>query len=179
MIVHQMATTFIERGAENVEGIFRLSGYGRVIAEMEERINQGELPFNQGTIHNVVSVFKQWFGKLDDPIVHRDVLPRFRTAFETKEYMPFISELPQVHQLTLKYLIGFLQRMKKSDGQTRMTENNLAIVFGPNLLNLEALKDPLQISEASQMTQDFLGVLIRSWGTLDIYPLAPELLQPQ
>jgi hypothetical protein len=146
---------------------------------MEEKINQGELPFNQGTIHDVASVFKQWFGKLDDPIVHRDVLPRFTTAFETKEYMSFISELPQVHQLTLKYLIGFLQRMKKAEAQTRMTENNLAIVFGPNLLDLEALKDPLQISEASQMAQDFIGVLVRSWDTSDIYPPPPELLQPQ
>jgi hypothetical protein len=178
MIVHQMATAILDRGAENIEGIFRLSGNGRVIAEMKEKINQGELPLGEGTINDIATVFKQWFGSLDDPIVHRDFLPRFRTAFETKDYMAFVAELPQVHQLTLKYLIGFLQRMKRAEAQTKMTENNLAIVFGPNLIDLEGIKEPLEISEASQMAQDFIGFLIRTWDTSDIYPPAPELLQP-
>jgi hypothetical protein len=68
--------------------------------------------------------------------------------------------------------------MTRAQDQTKMTEVNLSIVFAPNLLDLAAVGDPLKISEASQMAQDFLSSLMRNWDTSDIYPPAPELLQP-
>jgi hypothetical protein len=172
-ILHVMTEKLFEKGIESVEGVFRIPGNGKVILQLEEAVNTGDLTLD-GDVHDVGSLFKSWFAKLPEPIVGAEMLGALKTTFETKEYAQFVTQLPKAHQITLRYLIGFLQRMIKFQEVTRMGAKNYAMVFSPNLVALDNIKDPLQIARYAEMIQEFVASLIGSWNTSDVYPPPPE-----
>jgi hypothetical protein len=172
-VLHIMTERLFELGIEQVEGVFRIPGNGKTIVQLEQAVNTGDFSLS-GDVHDVGSLFKSWFAKLPEPIVGAEMLGALKTTFETKEYAKFVTQLPNAHQITLRYLIGFLQRMIKVAAVTRMSDKNFAMVFSPNLVALDNIKDPLQIARYAEMIQEFVGSLILHWDTSDVYPPPPH-----
>ena len=58
-----------------------------------------------------------------------------------------------------------------------MHDNNLAIVFGPNIVQApEYETDPAKLTALSPIANDFVLQLIQNWDTSEIYPLNPQYL---
>jgi hypothetical protein len=76
----------------------------------------------------------------------------------------------------MKYLIGFLKRIVAAGEITKMTPKNLSICFAPNIIDTSGVTDPLQMSQYSEMSQDFIITLIETWDTTPIYPPPPEAM---
>jgi hypothetical protein len=170
--IHVIAEKLFEMGAESCEGVFRIPGNGKKVLQLEDEVNHGNLALEAG-LHDIGSLFKVWFAKLPEPIVGVDLLGTLKSAYETKTFVEFVENLPHAHLLTLRYLIGFLQRLAKAEGITKMTPKNLAMVFAPNLVALDHIRDPMQIAAYTEMIQEFICTLILSWDTSDVYP-APD-----
>jgi len=45
-----------------------------------------------------------------------------------------LQKLPRRNFLALKYLMNFLHEVSQHSGENKMDNNNLAVVFGPNLI---------------------------------------------
>lgn len=173
-----MSKMLIEKGAEHVEGIFRLPGNMKLVEETADHLNKGENTLDHLGVHDLASLLKKWVRELPDPLVNLASVGLLETAFEQKTYLEFTEGLPKTHQLTLKYLIGFLQHLVKSQNETKMTPKNFAIVFGPNIVQLRDATEPGVIKQYSDIGIEYLTTLIEQWDTSEMYPLDPKYLQP-
>jgi hypothetical protein len=174
-ILPHMADNLLRKCAEQCEGIFRLPGNMKTVAMMAEAANQGREMIAQAPIHDIGSLFKMWFRDLPDPVVNIDSVDELRNVWETKEYVKFAESLPPAHKLTLMYLVGFLQRLARAEAVTLMSQKNLAIVFAPNIVQVQTT-NPATMKLFSDIGQEFLITLIATWDTSYIYPLNPEML---
>jgi len=174
IIVHRMAESIIEKGAERVDGIFRHPGNMRVVGEMKQDIEQGNDPIPNAQIHDLLSLFKSFFRDLPNPLVPVNVLPYLKNASEDHCYIKFVQEhLPPAHLTLLGYLVGFLARLAKSAKYTRMTANNIAIVFAPNIVQPEFdYNEPTQVKQFQNISIDFVQFLIENWDVQKYYPLS-------
>jgi hypothetical protein len=176
-VLHVMTERLIEKGAERTEGIFRIPGNGKRVLDLEAQVNSGNLALKDGDLHDVGSLFKSWFAKLGEPIVAEGLVDSMKAAAEAGGgFLGFIESVPEGHRIALKYLVGFLRRLVPFSDVTRMGAKNFAMVFAPNVVSLDSVKDPMQIASLTDMIQEFLAWLIAHWDTADIYPVPPALL---
>ena len=169
--VHEMAELLLKKGAEQTEGIFRHVGNKKNVTNYEDRINEGS-PLDQNiNIHDLASLFKSWFSMLPDPLIPNSYIPDLKNAFEDGSFIPFVRKLPKAHLYTLKYIIGFFQKLVKSEEVTKMTAGNLAICFGPDIVSTQDVKDLSAFEKFKNISIKLLSVLIKDLVTDDIYPL--------
>jgi hypothetical protein len=176
LMMHHRAEAIFENGGVRMEGIFRLPGNMKKVGELRLTVSQGPSGLAGALIHDLGSLFKSWFGSLPEPIVDKDLVEKLTTAHGKRTFIPFADELPALPQITLKYLIGFLKRMAVSAAVTKMGAPNLAMVFAPNIVDMSATIDPMQVARLSETSKEFLLALINEWDISEIYPLSQELL---
>jgi hypothetical protein len=176
-IIHEMAEALLAKGAEQSEGIFRLSGNLRKVKEMEQQVNEGKNPIPEAVLNDLASLFKSWFASLPEPLVAEAQLPALKAAFETRKHLEFVQTLPSPALYTLKYLVGFLQRLVQAQEVTKMTPKNFAIVFAPNLVYSGAITDPQMLTAHGEISQDFIITLIAEWDVRDVYPAPPTFFE--
>jgi hypothetical protein len=111
IIVHRMAEALITKGCERWEGIFRLPGSHDRVTRMQRIINEGGECFELADVNDLASLFKSWFAQLPEPIINRDMLPMLKTAWESKAYIPLVSNLAPSLAAVLKDLICLLKRL--------------------------------------------------------------------
>ncbi|CAK7266889.1 Rho GTPase-activating protein [Sporothrix epigloea] len=133
-----------------VEGIYRLSGslphVNRLKAMFDTDSASPQLDFRnpENFFHDVNSVaglLKQFFRDLPDPLLTRQQYDRFIEAAQHNDDIvrrdslhAVINDLPDPNYATLRALILHLNRVVENAPVTRMTAQNLAIVFGPTLM---------------------------------------------
>jgi len=74
------------------------------------------------------------------------------------------------------YLIGFLQQLVKSESVTLMGPKNLAIVFGPNIVQTQETNEA-GIKLFADIAIELITTLIQQWDTSPMYPLNPAFLK--
>jgi hypothetical protein len=174
-ILHHMAEHLLKKGCEQAEGLFRLPGNMKHVEEMAEATNNGRDAISQAAMHDIASLFKKWFRDLPDPVVNKESLPRLRDAYDDKTYVEFVQTLPRAHMLTFMYLVGFLQRLVRSESATLMGAKNLAIVFGPNIVQTDERTEH-EMKLFNDISRELIVALIETWDTSPMYPLNPDLL---
>uniref|UniRef100_D8Q0T0 GTPase activating protein n=1 Tax=Schizophyllum commune (strain H4-8 / FGSC 9210) TaxID=578458 RepID=D8Q0T0_SCHCM len=127
-------------------GIYRLSGtqsqLNRLRQKCEEDLESLDLesPEWLADINVVAGVLKKWFSSLPNSLMTNELRVGFlQAARESEERMRHIrlhekvNELPDPNYATLKYLMGHLSRISKSNDVNGMTCHNIGVVFGPTL----------------------------------------------
>ena len=177
-IEYYMATFLLKLGAANTEGIFRLPGNLKKVDEMAKGTNNGKDMISGAPLNDIASLFKKWFRDLPNPVVPIDRVPDVFNLYEdgTKDYIGFCNTLPRPHKMVLMYLVGFLQELVKSESKTLMTAKNYAIVFGPNIIQMNDVTEQSQSKKLSDIAIDFLQTLIETWDTSEIYPMKRKYL---
>ncbi|OHT03055.1 RhoGAP domain containing protein [Tritrichomonas foetus] len=176
-ILYHMADILLKKNCENIEGIFRLPGNLRKVDEIADELNQGRDSLISADINDIASLMKKWFRDLPDPVINLSRVDFLENAFEDKNYLEFVETLPKTHKLTLMFLVGFLQHLAQSEEVTKMNAKNLAIVFGPNIVQIRDTNEPFKIKKFADITIDFMTFLVTSWDTSYIYPLSQEYLK--
>jgi len=84
-----------------------------------------------------------------------------------------VSLLPDINKKVLYYLVRFLQIVADPENQkkTKMTVNNLAMIFAPNFLRCESDLDATTMINNAKIEQDYVKNLILHLG------MAPVLQQ--
>ncbi|XP_041065759.1 rho GTPase-activating protein 25-like [Carcharodon carcharias] len=175
MIVEQCAD-FIRQHGLNEEGIFRLPGQDNQVKELRDAFDSGERPtFDRDTdVHTVASLFKLYLRELPEPVIPWSQYDNFLACCQLmssneeegrKELMTQLSLLPQVNCNLLSYICRFLHEVQLNSSINKMSVDNLATVFGVNLLRPK-IEDPVAIMRGTPQVQKLMTILISSHDEL-------------
>lgn len=141
-IVSQCCAYIRENGLET-EGIFRRSAHAATLKKVQQDFNEGKVVnFDKlGDIHIPAALLKSFLRQLPEPLLTFDLYDHIVRVqlLETHERIAEMSrllcdELPEDNYYVLKYTVNFLCDVVERSEKNKMTDTNLAIVFGPNLM---------------------------------------------
>ncbi|KAL9851285.1 rho GTPase-activating protein 24 isoform 1-T1 [Geothlypis trichas] len=188
MLVEQCVDFIRQRGLKE-EGLFRLPGQANLVKELQDAFDCGEKPsFDSNTdVHTVASLLKLYLRELPEPVVpyakYEDFLSCAKMLSKEeetglKELVKQVKSLPAVNYNLLKYICRFLDEVQSYSGINKMSVQNLATVFGPNILRPK-VEDPLTIMEGTVVVQQLMSVMISKHEELfpkDVDPqMGPEV----
>ncbi|XP_033969956.1 rho GTPase-activating protein 24 [Trematomus bernacchii] len=175
LVVEQCVNFIRERGLQEV-GLFRQPGQSSLVKELQEAFDGGERPsFDSSTdVHTVASLLKLYLRQLPEPLVpHRryqdfllcaQKLATDRTLV-LGELRSLLHELPVVNFNLLNFICQFLFEVQSYSNSNKMSGQNLATVFGPNILRAKA-EDPQSIMGGAALVQVLMLELIREHESL-------------
>ncbi|XP_076606041.1 rho GTPase-activating protein 22-like [Chaetodon auriga] len=175
LVVEQCVTFIRERGLHEV-GLFRQSGQASLVKELQEAFDAGERPsFDSSTdVHTVASLLKLYLRQLPEPLVPYSRYQEFLLcaqklssdrALGLGELRNLLCELPVTNFNLLRFICQFLNEVQSYSSSNKMSSQNLATVFGPNILRAKA-EDPQSIMGGAALVQVLMLELIREHESL-------------
>ncbi|XP_045883246.1 rho GTPase-activating protein 22 isoform X4 [Meles meles] len=175
LLVEQCVDFIRERGLTE-EGLFRMPGQANLVRDLQDSFDCGEKPLFDSTtdVHTVASLLKLYLRELPEPVVpfarYEDFLScaQLLTKDEgegTVELAKQVSSLPLANYNLLRYICKFLDEVQSHSNVNKMSVQNLATVFGPNILRPQ-IEDPVTIMEGTSLVQHLMTVLIRKHSQL-------------
>lgn len=169
MLVEQ-CVDFIRQWGLREEGLFRLPGQANLVKELQDAFDCGEKPsFDCNTdVHTVASLLKLYLRELPEPVIPFHKYDEFLACAKLlskddemglKELKRLVECLPPVNYNLLKYICRFLDEVQSYSGVNKMSVQNLATVFGPNILRPK-VEDPVAIMEGTVLVQQLMAVMI-------------------
>ncbi|XP_029305746.1 rho GTPase-activating protein 22 isoform X3 [Cottoperca gobio] len=169
VLVEQCVCFIREHGLEE-EGLFRAPGQTNHVRELQDAFDRGEKPVFDSTtdVHTVASLIKLYIRELPEPIIPFPKYTQFLSCAQllTKdktigiiELGKLVKSLPQVNYNLLTYICKFLDEVQSHSNENKMSVQNLATVFGPNILR-PRVEDPVTMMEGSSQVQHLMTVLI-------------------
>ncbi|XP_075890826.1 rho GTPase-activating protein 22 isoform X2 [Nelusetta ayraudi] len=170
LLVEQCVDFIRERGLDE-EGLFRMPGQANLVKELQESFDCGDKPlFDSNTdVHTVASLLKLYLRELPEPVIPFDKYEDFLTCAQLlakdeeegiQELGRQVSTLPLPNYNLLKYICKFLDEVQSHCNENKMSVQNLATVFGPNILRPK-MEDPVTIMEGTSLVQHLMTILIR------------------
>lgn len=144
-------------------GIFRLAGPATQIRKVRASLDVGIVDLADCSPHTIACVLKQYLRELPDPLmmaekqeVWAELANMDGAKREQRDQRLFqhVHELPNAHYDNLRYLIIFLNEMCQYKDVTKMGPSNLALVIGPNMIQL-----PADEAASFQLTKDICVIL--------------------
>ncbi|XP_067395047.1 rho GTPase-activating protein 22 [Emydura macquarii macquarii] len=175
LLVEQCVDFIRERGLTE-EGLFRMPGQANLVKDLQDSFDCGEKPlFDSNTdVHTVASLLKLYLRELPEPVIpfakYEDFLSCGQLLSKdkgegTKELAKQVKTLPQANYNLLKYICKFLDEVQSHSSMNKMSVQNLATVFGPNILRPK-MEDPVTIMEGTSLVQHLMTVLISEHGQI-------------
>ncbi|XP_057216013.1 rho GTPase-activating protein 24 isoform X2 [Triplophysa rosa] len=169
LVVEQCVDFIREHGLTEV-GLFRQSGQATLVKELQEAFDAGEKPsFDSTDVHTVASLLKLYLRELPEPLVPYSRYEEFLVCGKKipldreqglQELRSLLYELPVANFNLLKYICQFLNDVQSYSNINKMSIQNLATVFGPNILRPKA-EDPESIIGGAAVVQHLMSELIR------------------
>ncbi|KAG5853411.1 hypothetical protein ANANG_G00073010 [Anguilla anguilla] len=175
LVVEQCVAFIRDRGLLEV-GLFRQPGQATLVKELQVAFDSGEKPaFDSSTdVHTVASLLKLYLRELPEPVIpfshYQDFLMCGKGApggrkQALEDLKKLLHKLPVANFNLLHYICRFLDEVQSYSHINRMSAQNLATVFGPNILRPKA-EDPETIIEGAGLVQQLMSELIRESGSL-------------
>nr|KAF6463931.1 Rho GTPase activating protein 1 [Rousettus aegyptiacus] len=140
-LVLQETVAYLQAQALSTEGIFRRSANTQIVREVQQKYNMGlPVDFNQYDLHLPAVILKTFLRELPEPLLTFDLYPHvvgFLNIDESQRVevtLQVLQTLPEENYQVLRFLTAFLVQVSANSDQNKMTNTNLAVVFGPNLL---------------------------------------------
>uniref|UniRef100_A0A673JLP0 Rho GTPase activating protein 22 n=1 Tax=Sinocyclocheilus rhinocerous TaxID=307959 RepID=A0A673JLP0_9TELE len=169
LLVEQCVDFIREQGLKE-EGLFRMPGQANLVKELQDAFDCGDKPlFDSNTdVHTVASLLKLYLRELPEPVIPFNKYEDFLTCAQLllkdeevglSELVNQVNTLPQANYNLLKYICKFLDEVQSHSNENKMSVQNLATVFGPNILRPK-LVDPVSMMEGASQVQHLMTVLI-------------------
>ncbi|XP_070621378.1 rho GTPase-activating protein 25 [Erythrolamprus reginae] len=169
-ILVEKCAEFIRKNGLDEEGVFRLPGQDNLVKKLRDAFDAGERPsFDQETdVHTVASLFKLYLRELPEPVIPWSQYEEFLlcgqllTSDEGKgrpELVKQLARLPPDNYNLLRYICQFLHEVQQSCDTNKMSVENLATVFGVNLIRPE-MEDPVIIMRGTPQIQKVMMTMI-------------------
>jgi len=125
-------------GGTKSEGIFRIPGDNDSVSALKLRIDKGYYKLDGvDDPHVLASLMKLWLRELSDPLVPDELYNEcVQNSKEPEACIQIVERLPTINRRVVLFVISFLQIFldDRTQGVTKMTPANLALVMAPNLL---------------------------------------------
>jgi hypothetical protein len=147
-------------------GLFRIAG-NKDLIEVLRAEYESEVEVKHSDLHDCSGVLKLFLRKLTEPLLTFDLYTQFISVGSDRKLESriatlnlLISRLPQENQLCLEYLMRFLHRITQFSEVNKMTADNLAIVFAPNILRPKENSDSLAVMQEMQPSISCVSTII-------------------
>ena len=161
------------------EGIYRKAGSSSNIQKLSTALRKDafsvqitRFEYNE---HDVSSALKRFFRELPEPLMGK-LAVSFLSVSEMKSqtdklqaYKELLQRLPSVEYQTLKKLLGHLHFIQTQKDVNKMKAENLALVFGPTLMQPQNNENQYTIDTRDA---EVVAELITSYKKL--YELSPD-----
>ncbi|KAK2824254.1 hypothetical protein Q5P01_021429 [Channa striata] len=175
-VLVEQCVCFIHEHGLKEEGLFRAPGQTNHVRELQGAFDRGEKPVFDSTtdVHTVASLLKLYIRELPEPIIPFSKYTQFLSCAQllTKnkemgilDLSKQVKSLPQVNYNLLEYICKFLDEVQSHSSENKMSVQNLATVFGPNILR-PRVEDPVTMMEGSSQVQHLMTVLISEHSLL-------------
>jgi len=130
----------------STEGLFRVAASKSQLEEVKEMYDKGQnVVISAYDPHIIAGVMKLWLRELPDSVIPAKIAVKFAAAagdnpIKLKELLPL---LPDVNRRCLHKLIQVGVRVAKFSSTNKMTPDNVARIFGPNIIRREDELNPL------------------------------------
>ncbi|CAG0895997.1 unnamed protein product [Darwinula stevensoni] len=143
--VETCVCALLETGLEE-EGLFRVAGSASKLRRLKLAFDVGlEKPeFFRQTYqdpHVIAGALKSYLRELPEPVMTHNLYSDWLQAAKVQDtemriqaLEKVLEKLPVSHRANLRYLVKFLHRLASRQDVNKMTPQNIAIVFAPNLL---------------------------------------------
>lgn len=133
---------YLQAHALTTEGIFRRSANTQLVREVQHKYNMGlAVDFDQyNELHLPAVILKTFLRELPEPLLTFELYPHVVGFLDIDESQRVeatrqaLQVLPEENCQVLRFLTAFLVQVSAHCEQNKMTNTNLAVVFGPNLL---------------------------------------------
>lgn len=140
--VVQETVSYLRQNALDTEGIFRRSASTQVVREIQQKYNTGTpISFEEvNDVHLTAVILKTFLRELPEPLLTFN-LYSYVVSFSSIEpekqvesTRDVLKTLPEENYAVLRFLTAFLVEVSARSSENKMTNTNLAVVFGPNLM---------------------------------------------
>lgn len=164
----------IESHGLNIEGIYRTSGNKTTVQQLKDTIDQKFTnylligsnidPENvlDADIYCIASLLKLYFASLPEPLLTQEYYQSFietvkstDETFIAKKLHHLVFNLPDGAYFTLRAMIFHLNKVVANQATNRMTAKNIAIIWGPALLNDNSMS-PQDLSYKSKVVEELM-----------------------
>jgi len=142
---------YVERNGLQEEGILRLAGSKNSIQKMRKEMDSGDdIDISVYDIHTVAGVLKQYIRELPKPILLmtrglKEVIESSEPDNIERILKTEMENIPDLNYRTLKVLFRLMKNVSNNESCTRMTPENLAVVFHPTMqLKMELIIEIIQ-----------------------------------
>jgi len=132
---------YFDNAGKDFEGLFRISGQQSVIKKLIEEFDAGLEPdLSPIDPHAVAGLLKQYLRELPEPLLTFELYDCFLAAASVPESMEIeairkvLTMLPRTNRIIFKYIARLMYEVTLRSETNKMTAENIAIVFAPNLL---------------------------------------------
>ncbi|XP_039264710.2 uncharacterized protein LOC120340501 isoform X2 [Styela clava] len=146
-VVLEKCITYVEQFGIAMRGIYRLSGTHSKTTQLlsDFRLNARETQMREGqmNVHDVANALKRWFKSLPGSLLTEHLHDQWIETAQIQQehhnrklewYKHLVEKLPDINRVTLKVLLMHLKTVSDHEKENEMSIHNLAIVFGPTLL---------------------------------------------
>lgn len=139
---------FLKEKATRTQGIFRVSGSAKRVAELQLLFDTppkygSQLDWTGYTMHDASNVLRRYLNHLPDPVIPLEFYEKFRDVHRNltnddekiATYQELISKLPPPHSCLLMYLLDLLALFAHHSDENLMDAKNLASVFQPGVIS--------------------------------------------
>jgi Rho GTPase-activating protein 1 len=165
----------------DAQGLFRVPGNVTETQKLKILLNNGDnIDFTHCDIHTVGTTLKQFFREMPEPLIPYELYSDFLRILRSDDndnsianhsYIEpvkgLVERLPHVNYLVARELFSLLVLINEHSDVNKMTNHNLAIVFGPNILRsksenaLSALQDNVHITRIVDfMITEFANIFV-------------------
>jgi len=154
-----------------IEGIFRIPGDIDKVKKLKAKIASGDFDLSHITDpHTAASVLKLWLRELEQPLFPTELYNECLNCGQQNDPMAclvIMNKLPEINQRVITYLLEFVQFMAQPEVQlaTKMTIDNLALVFTSCFLRSEGPTEPAEMLKNQRFEHAFLRLLMQ-WYSL-------------
>ncbi|XP_076326801.1 rho GTPase-activating protein 12-like isoform X2 [Tachypleus tridentatus] len=176
---------FVQRCIEKIEqfdlttdGIYRINGNLAQIQKLRLHVDQDDYSILLTTedIHILTGALKLFFREMKEPLIPVSTFGQLLEGLgkQTKEkkfaaVTEVVQSLPKPNYETLKFLLNHLLRVEKHNQKNLMDTQNLAIVFGPSLMNFESSNMALDVMQQNRVLEYLLLKFDHIFSTPLIY----------
>ncbi|XP_076007896.1 rho GTPase-activating protein 44-like isoform X1 [Genypterus blacodes] len=140
--IEACVTMLLECGMQE-EGLFRVAPSASKLKKLKASLDCGVLDVQEYSAdpHAIAGALKSYLRELPEPLMTFELYNEWIQASniqdQDKRLQALLStceKLPSANSNNFKYLIKFLSKLTEYQDLNKMTEGNIAIVLGPNLL---------------------------------------------
>ncbi|XP_077381245.1 rho GTPase-activating protein 12-like isoform X2 [Festucalex cinctus] len=144
----KMCIEHVESNGLHIDGLYRVSGNLALIQKLRFAVNHDEKVSLSDAkwedIHVTTGALKMFFRELPEPLFTYTLFQDFVSAIKISDYKQrvhtikeLVRQLPEPNHDTMQALFKHLRKVIEHGEENRMTNQSVAIVFGPTLLRPE------------------------------------------